>query len=125
MSHILLLEPNTLLARTYTQALEHAGHSVAHATGAQAAVNAADGRTPDVVIVELQLPQHSGIEFLHEFRSYGEWQHIPVIVNTVLSMPELGEAAEALKRDLGVRIVLYKPRATLHDLVRAAREHAS
>jgi DNA-binding response OmpR family regulator len=125
MSHILLLEPNTLLARTYTQALEHAGHSVAHATGAQAAVNAADARMPDIVIVELQLPQHSGIEFLHEFRSYGEWQHVPVVVNTVLSAPELGEAAEALKRDLGVRVILYKPRATLHDLVRVAREHAT
>lgn len=125
MSHILLLEPNTLLAQTYAQALEHVGHSVTHVTGAQAAVHAADARMPDMVIIELQLPQHSGIEFLHEFRSYGEWQHIPVVINTVLSTPELGQAAEALKRDLGVRAILYKPRATLHDLVRVAREHAS
>lgn len=68
--HVLLIEPNTLLAATYRQALQHAGHEVRHVTGAQAAVMAADGRTPDVVVLELQLPQHSGLEFLHEFRSY-------------------------------------------------------
>ena len=125
MSHILLIEPNTLLARTYTEALEHAGHTVAHAAGAQAAVDAADSQTPDVVILELQLPQHSGIEFLHEFRSYGEWQHIPVIAHTMTSSTALTEAAPTLQRDLGVRVILYKPQTTLHDLVRAAREHAS
>lgn len=122
MSHILLIEPNTLLAKTYTETLEHAGHSVAHANGAQAAVNAADSRQPDMVILELQLPQHSGIEFLHEFRSYGEWQHIPVVIHTMIPAASLADSAGVLRRDLGVRVILYKPQTTLHDLVRVARE---
>src|SRR5690606_21603784 len=84
MSHVLLIEPNTLLADTYTQALTHAGHEVTHVTGAQAGIDAADKRQPDLVIVELQLPRHSGVEFLHEFRSYAEWLNVPVVVNTSL-----------------------------------------
>lgn len=123
MSHILLVEPNTVLAKTYTSALQHVGHSVAHATGAQSAVDAADKQAPDVVIVELQLPGHSGVEFLHEFRSYAEWLHIPIIVNTVLSPAHMFLAKEPLQRDLGVVEVLYKPRTTLQDIVRAARQH--
>lgn len=125
MSHILLVEPNTVLAQTYTQALQHAGHSVAHATGAQAAVDAADKQAPDVVIVELQLPRHSGIEFLHEFRSYAEWQHTPVIINTVLSPSHMARAAEPLRRDLGICQILYKPRTSLQDIIRVVREHAT
>ena len=124
MSHVLLIEPNTLLAKTYTQALAHAGFTVSHAVGAQAAIDAADKAVPDIVIVELQLSQHSGIEFLHEFRSYAEWLHIPVIVNTALPPTNMMLAKGPLKRDLGVRAILYKPRTTLQDIIRVVREHA-
>lgn len=125
MSHILLIEPNTLLAKSYTEALRHAGHTVAHVTGAQAGIDAADRQKPDIVITELHLPGHSGIEFLHEFRSYAEWMRVPVILNTVLSAAQLAPAVDALHRDLGIREVLYKPRTSLHDLVRVAREYAA
>ncbi len=125
MSNILLLEPNTLLAKTYTQALQHAGHIVTHVTGAQAAIDAADKYPPKLVIVELQLPQHSGVEFLHEFRSYAEWLNVPVIVNTSLPPARIMLAKKALTRDLGVREILYKPRTSLQDLVRLVREYAA
>ena len=125
MANVLLIEPNTVLATMYTQALLHAGHSVAHATGAQSAVDAADRQLPDVVILELQLPNHSGIEFLHEFRSYAEWQTVPVIVNTALPPAHMARASEPLRRDLGVLEILYKPRTSLQDILRVAREYAA
>ncbi len=123
MAHILLIEPNTVLAKTYTQALEHAGHSVVRVVGAQGAVDAADSQTPDVVIAELQLPGHSGIEFLHEFRSYAEWLHIPVILTTNLTAERLAPALEGMRRDLGVREVFYKPHTSLYELVRTTRQY--
>lgn len=120
--HILLLEPNTLLAETYSRALVHAGFTVAVAAGAQSAIDAADTRRPDVVVAELQLPAHSGVEFLHEFRSYPEWQQVPVIVHSVLPPVQTAPVAESLRRDLGVRTILYKPRTSLQQLLRAVRE---
>lgn len=123
MAHILLIEPNTLLAASYKQALEHAGHTVAHVSGAQAGIDAADTQTPDLVITELHLPGHSGLEFLHEFRSYTEWMRIPVVLNTALTVSQIAPAIEALHRDLGIREVLYKPRTSLQDLVRITREY--
>jgi DNA-binding response OmpR family regulator len=122
--HVLLLEPNILLARTYTDALTHAGFSVAHAATAQTAIDAADKQHPDVVVVELQLPMHSGVEFLHEFRSYPEWQDVPVIVHSVLPPMQLTAVRSSLERDLGVRAILYKPRTSLQQLLRAVREQA-
>lgn len=125
MAHILLIEPNTLLAKSYTHALQHAGHTVTHVSGAQAGIDAADIQMPDLVITELHLPGHSGIEFLHEFRSYTEWLRVPVVLNTALTASQIAPAIEALYRDLGIREVLYKPRASLQDLVRLAREYGT
>ena len=119
--HVLLLEPNTLLAQTYTRALELAGHTVAHAAGAQDAVDAADKQQPDVVVLELQLPEHSGLEFLHEFRSYPEWQTVPAVVHSMVSPVRTALVADALQRDVGVHAFLYNPRTSLQQLVRAVR----
>jgi CheY-like chemotaxis protein len=121
MAHILLLEPNTLLARTYAQVLIQAGHTVTAARGAQQAIHAADQQSPDVVVLELQLPEHNGIEFLHEFRSYPEWQQVPVVVNTTLAPVMMQQFAPVLQHDLGVCAILYKPTATLADICRAVK----
>lgn len=120
--HILLVEPNTLLAQTYTQALQQNGFSVAHAASAQAAIFTADKQRPGLVILELQLPAHSGLEFLHEFRSYPEWQDIPVVVHSMLPPTQTLQVEESLRRDLGVRALLYKPRTSLAQLLRVVRQ---
>lgn len=120
--HVLLIEPNSLLADTYTYALQYAGFSVASVTGAQAAVTAADKQQPDLIILELYLPSHSGIEFLHEFRSYPEWQPIPVVIHSSLPPTKTVIAEESLRRDLGVSAILYKPRTSLEHLLHVVRE---
>lgn len=75
--NVLLVEPDTKLAGMYKTALESAGHKVFWALDAQSAVHLADDSAPDLVVLEIQLTSHSGIEFLYEFRSYNEWQDIP------------------------------------------------
>jgi len=122
MYTVLLIESNTLQAAIYTKALTHGGFKVIHVTGAQTAINAADQHIPDIVVLELQLPQHSGIEFLHEFRSYPEWQRIPVMMLTNVPMSSLESIEQPLRRDLGVTCMLYKPRTSLELLVRRTRE---
>jgi CheY-like chemotaxis protein len=123
MTDVLLLEPNPLLADAYRQFLVHAGFSVRHVTTGQAAIDAADEQVPGVIVLELQLPRHNGIEFLHELRSYPEWRDLPVVVNTIMPPHKLAAAKQPLQEALGVRAILYKPTATLADLLRAVREH--
>ena len=121
MAYVLIIEPNTLLSGLYAQALSHAGFKVDAVKTAQAAINAADGNTPDVIIMELQLPEHNGVEFLHELRSYGEWKQIPVIVQTAIPLPRIGSAVDVMQRELGVTNVLYKPNTTLTTLIAAVQ----
>ena len=117
MANVLLIEPDAALARPYVQALQHVGYTVRHAANAQDAVLAADESKPDVVVLELQMAVHDGVEFLHEFRSYPEWQTIPVIVNSHIAPTNLEPVRVALETDLGVVALLYKPRTTLQQLI--------
>lgn len=117
MSRILLLEPNRLLAKQYAAFLKSKGHSVVACEDAQSGINAADGKAPDLIIAELLLAGHSGIEFLYEFRSYAEWCQVPVLI---LSSVPLAEASipPGTMQELGVSDYLYKSDTTLERLGR-------
>jgi len=119
--HVVLIEPDRLQAKVVATALERHGHTASHAASAQAAVQAADEQTPDVVILELQLPQHNGVEFLYEFRSYSEWLTIPVVLYTYLPPRELARAA-TLYKQLGVAKTLHKPETSLAMLCNAVAQ---
>lgn len=116
MSHVLLIEPDLVLAETYRQALLADGHQVVCCASAQAAIISADQHPPDVIVLELQLVEHSGIEFLYELRSYPEWQTIPVIVQTHVPPAEFNANRHLLTEQLHVRTYLYKPHSTLRQL---------
>jgi DNA-binding response OmpR family regulator len=114
--NILLVEPDKLLATTYAKALQDDGHRLIWSQNAQQAIFAADTLVPDLVILELQLVSHSGIEFLYEFRSYPDWQHIPVLVLSQVPPTEFIDSWELLQDQLGVVDYLYKPHTTLAKL---------
>ena len=119
MVRILLLEPDALLARTYRHALKQVGYMVEVRPTAQAAIHASDAQKPDVVVTELQLVAHSGIEFLYEFRSYADWLSVPIIIHTHVPPAEFADARDLLMNELGVREYLYKPQTTLKQLLRS------
>jgi DNA-binding response OmpR family regulator len=113
--NILLLEPNRLLARQYIAYLEGEGNRVAWHQDAQGGIAAADSLKPDLVIAELLLAGHSGIEFLYEFRSYSDWLGLPVIVLSNVRRSSLSLPEGALE-ELGVAAFLYKPDLSLKRL---------
>jgi CheY-like chemotaxis protein len=120
--NILLLEPDVILARITARALEIGGHKVVLSTTAQTGIFAADTAMPDLIILELQLVSHSGIEFLYELRSYGEWQHIPVIIHSHIPPGEFSGSGDLFREQLGVRAYHYKPRTSLKKLLRSIAE---
>lgn len=116
---IILLEPDKVLADTYRQVLISAGHKVVMCATAQAAIFAADELKPDVVVLELQLTGHSGIEFLYEFRSYDDWTAVPAVVLTNVPAGEFDGSWELLRDQLGVTAYHYKPMTSLRTLLRS------
>lgn len=123
MKTILLIEPNASLASVYERFLRSLDYEVLVAASAQAAIDAVDSKLPDMVILELQLVEHNGVAFLHEFRSYAEWQDVPVIVHTLVPPNRMAVVQKALMQDFGVVAVLYKPQTSLQDLQKTIRTH--
>ncbi len=117
MSQVLLIEPDRLLAKTYESAIKGAGHKVNVVGSSQAAINIASKVVPDIVVLEIQLIEHSGIEFLYEFRSYSDWQDIPVLMHTNVPYFEFRDGWPLLDRGLGVSAYKYKPVTNLEELV--------
>jgi len=118
MAQILLVEPDSLLAEVYRRALKQSGHQIVHACSAQTAVSAADRRKPDLVILELQLAAHNGLEFLYEFRSYHDWLEVPVLIHSLVPPGEFDRGMPPMN-ELNVAGYLYKPRTSLEQLLRA------
>lgn len=108
---ILLVEPDPALASNISQLLKRRGHQVDWSPTAQAALHLADQNTPDVLILEPQLAVHGGIEFMHEFRSYPEWEAVPAILFSGLAVKD-----QTVWQRLGIDRFLYKPTTSLKHL---------
>jgi DNA-binding response OmpR family regulator len=122
--NILLVEPDLLLAKTYAQALQNDGHRVLCSANAQQAIFMSDMSVPDLVILELQLVSHSGIEFLYEFRSYPDWQDIPVLIHSQVPPAEFLDSWQLMQDQLGIMDYVYKPHTSLAKLRKVVGLHA-
>ena len=118
MARVLLIEPDRLRARNVSEALTRAGHVVNSYQTGQSAIHNADVTPPDVIILELQLAGHNGLEFLHEFRSYPDFQDIPIILYTLIPPVMLSANSEVFNL-LGIQGYLYKPLTKLKHIVAA------
>lgn len=121
MMSVLLIEPDKLLAQTYQKALKEAGIGVQWEASAQNAVMAIDKKRPDLIVLELQLTGHNGVEFLHELRSQHDWQDIPVLLHTLVPITDL-QLTPALQGQLGIVGYLYKPQTSLKHLVETIKK---
>lgn len=116
MAQVLLLEPDKLLANTFVQALKTARISTNWVSKAQDAIIAMDTKRPKLIIVELQLTNHNGVEFLYELRSHIDLKDIPVILHSIIPAVDLG-LDTATKQRLHIIDYWYKPQTSLQELV--------
>ncbi|PKN16317.1 MAG: response regulator [Deltaproteobacteria bacterium HGW-Deltaproteobacteria-23] len=119
---ILLAEDNENLAGLLARFIESKGFEAAiAATGTQAVKQLASGNF-DLLLLDLGLPEISGVEILHKIRKSARFANLPVIIMTGIYKSE--KHAQAATR-LGVKHYLEKPfsreafEAAIHDSLRA------
>ena len=98
----LLVEDERQIRRFVRTALEAEGFSIVEAETVRQGLIEAGTRKPDIVILDLGLPDGDGINFIRDFRA---WSAVPVIVLSARS--EEGDKIEAL--DAGADDYLTKP----------------
>lgn len=99
---ILVIDDEVQIRRLLRLTLESAGHRVREAETGALGLNEAAVRRPDVIILDLSLPDVGGLEVLRRLR---EWSQIPVLILSVRG----GEADKIAALDAGADDYLTKP----------------
>ncbi|MBO9676753.1 two-component system response regulator KdpE [Paenacidovorax monticola] len=99
---ILIVEDEAEIRRFVRLTLEAEGHVVHEAGGLQRGLIEAGTRRPDLVVLDLGLPDGDGVQLIRDLRT---WSAMPVIVLSARS----GEADKIAALDAGADDYLVKP----------------
>jgi DNA-binding response OmpR family regulator len=97
-------------------ALISEGFQVFTATNGPDAINLARENTPDLMVLDMMMPEMNGFETLKQIREFPACQSIPVIMLTGVS--DKDRIRQAL--DLGIDYYIVKP-FEFHDLISKVR----
>ena len=102
---ILLIEDDRDLAASLGRALERAGYRVRHAADGLAGLEAVGDRLPDLVLLDLNLPDMDGLAVCRELRTGEATRELPIIMLTARA--EESDRVRGL--DLGADDYVTKP----------------
>ena len=95
MKRVLITEDDGLIAAIYRDSFEKEGFSAEVASDGAIAIQRLKGNPPDVVVLDLMLPNVNGVEVLKFIRSEQKLEGLPVIVMSNAFAGELGKEAAA------------------------------
>jgi two-component system cell cycle response regulator DivK len=83
---ILVIEDNAMNLKLVRDVLQFSGYDVAEARSGEEGVELARERTPDLILMDLQLPGIDGVEALRLLRANPTTRAVPVVAVTAFAM---------------------------------------
>ena len=115
---VLVVEDDASNREVMTSTLVEFGHyRVATVGDGDHALDAVESHSPDVVLLDLILPQRNGLDILRDLRADPRFRQLPVVAVTADVRPSISEEARAL----GCREFVAKPFSLDHLLDSVAR----
>ena len=116
---ILIIEDDRFLIKLYSSKLQREGFEVMESISGEEGLNKILREKPDLVLLDLVLPQKSGFEILSEMKMNPETKDIPVIILT-----NLGQEPDVEKGlSLGASAYLVKTDFSVNQLPEIIKEH--
>ena len=120
MNTIVIIEDDPVISQMYRMKFTSEGFAVHVAGDGQTGIDLVEKTTPDLILLDMQMPGMNGDEALSEIRSHEWGKMIPVIVLTNLGEEEapkhlhsLGIESYIVKADLTPRQVVDRVKSTL------------
>jgi adenylate cyclase len=85
---LLMVDDDDLGRSQMRAALEQQGWTVTEASDGRDALTKLSEARPDVIVLDLMMPEMDGFEFLEEMRRRAEWRDIPVVVVTAKDLTD-------------------------------------
>jgi CheY-like chemotaxis protein len=114
MAKVLVVDDDRVVAEMYRLALSRAGHEVEIANDGVAGLKAASTNRPDIVFLDIRMPEMDGIEVLRLLGSVNNTRSIPVVMLSNYDEPALVRKSLSL----GAREYLVKAGTNPADLAR-------
>ncbi|OHA62974.1 MAG: hypothetical protein A2748_00660 [Candidatus Wildermuthbacteria bacterium RIFCSPHIGHO2_01_FULL_45_20] len=92
---VLLIDKDEIMTRILTRQFEAAGYEVEVASGGTEGLSKGKSLNPDVIILDIMLPDTDGISLIKNFKQDRQTSSIPVVVLTNLQVEERAEEARA------------------------------
>jgi CheY-like chemotaxis protein len=113
MASILIVDDDPDGSEPVARFLRKSGYRVVTVPNGREALSMLTGALPDLIILDMRMPEMDGAHFLEVLRSYLRWQDVPVILVTAYPEdPGIPHAAE-----LGATEVFRKGDLDLEELV--------
>ena len=105
MAHIVVADDDPDILNIVSMSLEAMGHEVERANNGREAVELVRGTNPDLVLMDLMMPEMNGYEATAELKADDATSHIPVLALTAKAM----RGDEERGRQAGVDAYITKP----------------
>lgn len=96
MAKILVVEDDPMLQRIYASVLSKEGHQVEVASDGKEGLRSANANEPDVILLDMRMPNMTGLEFLRAYDVITKHPKVRVIVFTNTEQPLWVKEAMAL-----------------------------
>jgi two-component system, NtrC family, sensor kinase len=116
-THVLMVEDDALQRERMLGWLERPQWIVREAANGREALNVLREEKPDVILLDLMMPEMDGFEVVAALQKNADWRKIPVIVITSLDL----SAKDRERLNSGVQSVLVKEKFRPEDLVERIR----
>ena len=113
MAKVLLVEDDIFLSSLLKNRLQKDGIEVLLAKDGKEALNILKSTKPDLILLDLILPEKSGFEVMEDMRSDPQFQGAPIIVVSNLGQPE----DITKSQELGAVEYFIKAQTSIDDLV--------
>ena len=118
MTKIAIIEDDSVISQMYRMKFEADGFDVQLAANGKLGVELVESFKPDMILLDLQMPEMNGTEALKIIRKNNWGKDIPVIVLTNLGEEEAPKAIHAL----GVHSYIVKANLTPREVAAKVKE---
>jgi CheY-like chemotaxis protein len=102
---ILCVDDDRLVLGICTGALEARGYRVVMATHGRAGIEAAKKERPNLILLDIMMPDMDGFEVCRCMRAEPDLLHTPIVLLTAMNKPDL----ESQGADAGATLTIRKP----------------
>ncbi|MBN2371678.1 MAG: response regulator [Vicinamibacteria bacterium] len=116
-SVVLVVDDDVVVREMVRRILEPEGWSIDEAENGRVGLDRLGKRKPDIILLDLMMPEMDGFEFVAELRAHENWLEIPIVVVTAKELT----SEDKLRLDGRVKKIFQKGRFTREELAREIR----